>query len=151
LRQVRADLDLAYRLDGLRLRGAEQRVGDLDLGELAREYEEAFRAAGLAIDGDEEELARRIGGSTIPERGGDALVDWALAAFRRGDEPSPVRLLGLSRRASPGPLWRDRFRDPAAWRDRRALERLAREAPVAVLSSLVLMVLARLLELEKAD
>jgi tetratricopeptide (TPR) repeat protein len=151
LRRARADLDLAYKLDGLRLRGAEQRVGNLDLGELAREYQEAFRAAGLAVDGDEAELARRVGESTIQERVGDALVDWAFVAFLRGDEPSCVRLLGLSRRASPGPAWRDRFRDPAAWRDRRALERLAREAPVAELSSPVLMVLARLLEREKAD
>jgi serine/threonine protein kinase len=151
LRRARADLKLAYQLDALRLRGAEQRVGDLDLGELAREYEEAFRAAGLAADGDEEDLARRIGESTIQERVGDALVDWALVAFLRQDEPLRVRLLGLSRRANPGPAWRDRFRDPAAWRDRRTLQRLAREAPVAEVSSPLLMVLARLLEMEKMD
>jgi tetratricopeptide (TPR) repeat protein len=133
------------------MRGAEQRVGDLDLGELDREYEKAFRAAGLAVDGDEEALARRVRESTVQERVGDALVDWALVAYLHGDGPSHARLLGLSRRVSPGSAWRDRFRDPAAWKDRRALERLAGEAPVAEVSSALLMVLARLLEREKAD
>jgi serine/threonine protein kinase len=151
LRRARADLGLASELDALRMRGAEQRIGDVDLEELAQDYEKAFRAAGLAVDGDEAELARRVGESTIQERVGDALVDWALVAHLRGDEAGRVRLLELSRRASPGHAWRDRFRDPAAWQDRGTLESLAREAPVAELSSPLLMVLARLLELQKAD
>src|SRR5262249_10628515 len=65
--------------------------------------------------------------------------------------PRAGRRLARPRRVSPGCDWRDQFRQPAAWQDRRALERLAREAPVADLSSPLLMVLARLLEREKAD
>ena len=56
-----------------------------------------------------------------------ALDDWAVCA---ADPARQDWLLGVAHRADPDP-WRDRVRDPAAWRDGKALAELARAAPLA--------------------
>ncbi len=152
LDQARADLGLSKRLADIRLQRASHVAGDaFDCGALARDYAQAFADAGLVLDGDEAALVVRIRGSAIHEQLVAALDDWALAAFVLRDDGLRVRLLRLARRADPDPEWRDRFHDPDVWRDRAALERLARAARVAELPPRLLVVLASLLELGKAD
>src|SRR5262249_8528598 len=58
-----------------------------------------------------------VGGSVVA-----ALDDWAVVA-----EESRSWLLAVARRAAPDP-WGDQLRDPAVWRDPRALQTLADEA-----------------------
>src|SRR5262249_47740730 len=91
----------------------------------AREYAAAFKEAGLAEVGDDEEtVAARLRASEVVGPLVAALDDWAAMA----EEPESVSwLVGGARRAAPDP-WGDRFRDPAVWRDRRALRALADEA-----------------------
>jgi serine/threonine protein kinase/tetratricopeptide (TPR) repeat protein len=151
LERARADLDLLARLEEIRLRRASQVAAESDPAALAGHYAEAFKDAGLAVREDGEEAAVRIRDSDIKELLVAALDDWAFAAFVLKDDGLAGRLLRLARRADPDPAWRDRFRDPVVWRDRRALERLAREAPVDRLSPPLLVVLARALDLEGAD
>jgi serine/threonine protein kinase len=152
LDQARADLGLSKRLADIRLRRANHFAGDeSDCAALARDYAQALADAGLVVGSDETALTDRIRTSAIHEQLVAALDDWALAAFVLRDEGLRERLLRLARRADPNPAWRDRFRDPAVWRDRGALERLAHEAPVAELPPRLLVLLGSLLELAKAD
>ena len=127
-------------------------AGDFDLQGVSDDYDQAFRKAGLALNGtDQQRLAVQIGESAIKDQLVAALDDWAFVAFNLKDEDLRCRLLGLARAVDPDPSWRDRFRDPEAWRNRQTLEGLAMEAPVASLSPPILIVLGSLLELEGAD
>jgi tetratricopeptide (TPR) repeat protein len=76
-----------------------------------------------------------------------ALDDWALAT---ADPHRRAWVLEAARRAEPDP-WGDRFRDPAVWGDRTALERLAEEANVADLSPRLLTALGAALLRSGAD
>src|SRR5262249_10863266 len=86
--------------------------------------------------------------SAIREQLVAALDDWAFVADPGRER---ARLLRLARLIDPDPDWCDRFRDPRVWQDRRALERLARQAPVAKLSPSLLAVLGKLLRQTGAD
>jgi tetratricopeptide (TPR) repeat protein len=151
LEQARADLALGDRLEGIGLMRANHVAVEFDFGAVASAYDTAFRDAGLAVNGGDEAVAVRIRRSAIKDQLVAALDDWAFVAFILKDHALQSRLLGLARRADPDPAWRDRFRNPAVWRDRPALERLAREAPIADLSPPLLVVLGNMLEFEGAD
>jgi serine/threonine-protein kinase len=166
LRQARADLELANQLEDIWLNRASSARGylraqrappavliplahqprtssktGLHFGSAAEHYAAAFQAAGFQVASDED-AAARIRRSAIREQLVCALEDWAHATT------SPqVReeLLRLAQRADPGSEWRDRLRTPALWRDRSALRRLAREAPVANLPPQVVHLLGQLL------
>ena len=93
-----------------------------------QDYADAFRDQGLGEPPDDPEgAAARVRASKWAALLVAALDDWAVCAA------DPVRqdwLLGVARRADPDP-WRDRVRDPAVWRDGKALAELARAARLA--------------------
>src|SRR5262249_36539946 len=76
-----------------------------------------------------------------------ALDDWARLSQ---DAARGQWVLGVARRVDPDP-WRDRFRDPALWKDRAAVERLAREAHVEALSPPLLTALGGVLKRRGVD
>jgi serine/threonine-protein kinase len=91
-----------------------------------REYEAAFRDAGLGIPLDDPgEVARHVKDSPISPALVAALDDWAACAV---DEGQRRWALDVARRADPDP-WRDRIRDPDRWLDRTHLTHLAVNLP----------------------
>jgi tetratricopeptide (TPR) repeat protein len=126
LREARADLDLAARLESNAIGRTDRFRSKAHYGAVAAEYAAAFEASGLLAAGDEGLAADAIRRSAIHEQLVAALDDWALVT---PDDGLRTRLLRLARRVDPDPAWRDRVRDPAVRGDRRALERLAGEVP----------------------
>jgi tetratricopeptide (TPR) repeat protein len=120
------DLQLVALLDGLRLeRALLRQPGKFDPAVTDRRYREAFAGAGIGAPGEDPgAAAARVAGSRVREAVLAALDDWALVASGAGRDWA----LEVARRADPDP-WRDRLRDPAAWKDKQALAKLAREAP----------------------
>jgi tetratricopeptide (TPR) repeat protein len=147
LEQARKDLELAERLEAIRLRRADFQDGDFAHKVADREYTRAFRLAELSVEGGEE-TAARIRASDIREELTAALDDWALSTRNVGLR---IQLLELARLSDPDPQWRDRLRNPITWLSRSALKRLAARAPVAELSPQLLTVLGRLLRQSGAD
>ncbi len=93
-----------------------------------RDYAEAFRDHGLGEPAnDPERVAARVRASKWAAHLVAALDDWAVCA---ADPTRQDWVLGVARRADSN-AWRDRVRDPAAWRDGKALAELARTAPLA--------------------
>jgi serine/threonine-protein kinase len=91
-----------------------------------RAYALAFRDYGLGEPlGAPEETAARVRAFKGATHLVAALDDWAVSA---ADPARQDWLLEVARRADPDP-WRDRVRDPAVWRDGKALAELARSAP----------------------
>jgi serine/threonine-protein kinase len=146
LGQARADLGLAARLEEIRLKRGTFSDGTFDFQSAAREYADAFGQARLEVAGDGTAVATQIRESAIREELVAALDDWASVTR---DARWRARLLRLARLADPDPKWRDRFRDPAVWRDRPALERLAEEASVGELSPQLLTMLGKLLSVQR--
>jgi serine/threonine-protein kinase len=142
LAMARGELDVAARVEEMRLAGAILSDGRSLRRAPDREYAAAFAQIGLEVAGDAAAVAARIRESAIRTELLTALDDWA-AGTR--DRRVRARLLRLARLADPDPKWRDRFRQPAVWRDRRALARLAAEAPVGELSPQLLTMLGQLL------
>jgi serine/threonine-protein kinase len=120
----RGDLALVVRLDDIRQKRATVGGGYFDFESADQGYAAVFRDAGLGQEGDAPEaVASRVRGSAIPEQLLAALDDWARVAAGRARRSW---VLAVARGADPGE-WRNRFRDPAVWEDRAALERLAGE------------------------
>ncbi len=91
-----------------------------------RDYAEAFRDQALGEPpNDPEGVAARVRAFRWAAHLVAALDDWAVCA---ADPARQDWLLGVASRADPEP-WRDRVRDPAVWRDGKALAELARAAP----------------------
>ncbi len=108
-----------------------------------RDYETAFRDAGLGAIGDDPgEVAARVAASPARQPLVAGLDDWAVCA--RG-ERRRAWVLGVARQADPE-AWRDRVRDPRMWVDRTALATLARTAPVAAQPVPVLVALGERLQ-----
>jgi eukaryotic-like serine/threonine-protein kinase len=148
--RAEADLALVGRLEAARLKASELADARVDSASSVREYVSAFREAGIGEERETiEVVANRIRSSPVREQLVAALDDWAM---RVGKEEPARRdwLIAVARGADPD-LWRDRFRNAAAWDDRAALERLAREAKVNELSPQVLSALGRLLWARDAD
>jgi eukaryotic-like serine/threonine-protein kinase len=99
---------------------------------------EAFRDQGLGEPpNDVEGVAVQVRASKWAAHLVAALDDWAVCA---ADPARQEWLLAVARRADPDP-WRDQVRDLAAWRDGKALAKLARaaslgEQPVPLLLAL---------------
>ncbi len=136
LDQARRDLVLLTRLDAIRLTRATVVEGRFNVAaerrfnqaRADREYEEAFRKAGLgAIQHDAEGMAVRVKASAVRGALVAALDDWAVCAVDKGRQ---AWLLEVTRRADPD-AWRDRVRDPVAWGDPAALTELTRTTAVA--------------------
>src|SRR5262249_43514965 len=132
----------------IRLRRATVVAGKFDYASADRDYAAVFRERGLAEQGeDPERVADRMRDSPIQAQLVAALDDWATTTARQ-DRRS--WLLGVARRIGPG-VWSGRFRGAAAWGQRPALERLAREARVAELSPQLLNALGEALRSNGAD
>ena len=123
LERARADLDLVDKLEVNRMSRAGLFHDRSDLVSVAQGYATAFQQAGLIVSSDQAGV--QIRESPIREELVAALDDWALVT---PDASLRVRLLQVARLADPDPTWRDRVRDPTVWRNRQALERLARQA-----------------------
>ncbi len=130
--EARRDQELLERLDTIHLNRftlAEAEQGHpaqmhFNLARADRDYAGAFRDAGLGEPGDDPEaVAARVRASRWTAHLVAALDDWAVCV---ADPARQDWLLAVARRADPDP-WRDRVRDPRAWRDGPALAALARE------------------------
>jgi eukaryotic-like serine/threonine-protein kinase len=136
LERARREQSLVVRADAIRLKrstlaegrfnpSAERRFSN---ARADRDYEAAFRDAGLGSIGDNlEAVAARVAASAARRPLVAALDDWAVCA---ADGRRQAWILGVARRADPD-AWRDRVRDSAAWDDCTALAGLARTASVA--------------------
>jgi eukaryotic-like serine/threonine-protein kinase len=147
LRRAVDTLELLTRLDTIRLRRSVLPGKDyeMDTAQADRDYEEAFRSAGLGIVQEEARVvAVRVGNSPARMALVAALDDWAVCT---PDSRRRAWLLRVARLADPDP-WRDRVRDPSpeAWSDRARLGELAREAPVAQESVQLLVALGGLIQ-----
>jgi tetratricopeptide (TPR) repeat protein len=141
--QALADLDLAERLDGARLRAASiGEQGKFDFAGAERRYAAAFAAAGLSRAGDDSAaLAARVNASAVRAELVGALDDWASICR---DPARRAWLLTVVREADPDPA-RDRLRQPELWRDDAALTRVAREVRAPELSPQLATALGRAL------
>jgi eukaryotic-like serine/threonine-protein kinase len=126
-----ADAELVGKLDTARLRAYTFAGEGLDRAGGERAYAAAFAGSGLGREGEgPEAVAARVRASAVREEVVAALDDWAGLA---GPTPRREWLLAVARAADPDP-YRDSLRQPALWRDRAALLRLAGEARPAGLS-----------------
>ena len=120
--KVRADVDMAARLEGIRLEQAAVKDGNFDQAGADSRYRDAFRDYGLDVTAlDADAAAERIRASVIEGQLLAALDDWL--AVKGG--PPDARLLAVLRRVDADP-WRGRFRDAFERGDRKALTDLAR-------------------------
>src|SRR5262249_14485460 len=95
---------------------------------LATEYGKAFAQGGLDVDADAAGTAAQIRNLVLADNAVSALDEWALAAFMLEHGAEHRKLLDLAKLADRDPIWRDRFRDPDAWDDKRQLRQLANDA-----------------------
>jgi tetratricopeptide (TPR) repeat protein/tRNA A-37 threonylcarbamoyl transferase component Bud32 len=146
---AKANLALARRLDDIRMKQSTwiaeaggKGKGRFDRVGAARDYPEVFRAAGLDVLGaDPGTVAAAVAGSPVRAELVAALDDWAALPL---EEPVRGCILGLLRRADPGP-WLDRFRDPAVRNNPLRLWWLARSADPAHLPPATLTALAEVM------
>jgi tetratricopeptide (TPR) repeat protein len=147
LQTAERDLDLVAALDEVRA-GKAAFADRFTMNAADAGYARVFRAHGLDVAaGDPAAVADRIRGSAARLALVAALDDWSLSTADSGG--MRARVLTVARLADPGP-WADRFRDPAVWTDRAALQRLAADAP-ADLSPTLLANLAVLLRTAGGD
>jgi serine/threonine-protein kinase len=154
--QAWRDLELPLRLDAIhreRLTLVEGRWNDarearLNRVQADRDYEDAFRGAGLGGHADDPDTtAARLRASAVLPALVTALDDWA---FCSDEGPRRAWLLRVTRASDPDP-WRDRARDPAAWGDPAALAELARTAPLAEQPVSLLLALGERLQAAGGD
>lgn len=151
LDQARREQGLVSRADAIRLKratfaegrfnpAAERRFSNLRAD---RDYEVAFRDAGLGSVGDDPRtVAARVTASAERQPLLAVLDDWAVSA---ADGPHQAWILAVARKADPD-IWRDGARDPLAWNDRNTLAGLASNAPVAGQPAPVLVALGERLQ-----
>jgi serine/threonine-protein kinase len=128
LEKAQSDLRIAAGLEHVRESSPLDTAGDIDYGKMAAEFREAFDRVGLRTGDDAAAVVAHIQGSAIRDQLLAAIDDRAFVALSVNDGALVERLLGIARLADPEPRWRDRFRDPAAWRSREQLVKLADEA-----------------------
>jgi serine/threonine-protein kinase len=150
LGQARHDLDLAAQLDDIRVKRVSSVEVDLNHAQADRDYEDAFREAGLGkVYDDPKGLAARVRASAVRGALVAALDDWSVYVTDPGRRSW---LLEVARGADPDPQgWRDRARDPAVWEDGAALAELARTAPLADLSVSLLVALGERMKATGGD
>src|SRR5262249_6729675 len=131
--QARHELGLVVQLDNIhlnRVNSAEEEELHTSPADADRDYEAAFRDAGLGtVQDDRADVAARVRSSAVRGALVAALDDWAVSV---ADKTRRRWLLEVARQADPDPGgWRDRLRDPQAWEDEAALAELAEAVPVA--------------------
>src|SRR5262249_19795781 len=111
----------------------------IDLEGAQSEYAAAFKEAGIGQEGDDPAtIAERIRALTIRPYVLAALDDWAILAQ---DSPRRTWLLNVARNVDDNP-WSKKFHDPAAWKDRNQLAKLAGDAEIESLPPATLLALA---------
>jgi serine/threonine protein kinase/tetratricopeptide (TPR) repeat protein len=144
VRRWRADIDMASRLEGVRMAQSEVKVEYFDHTAADPEYADAFKSYGSdATVDDPEEAASRGRRSAIREQLVAALDDWAWVKPAK-DAAGRERLNAVARLADADD-WRNRFRNPATQKNRQALEALADGGELASLSPTGVVLLARAL------
>src|SRR5262249_45548916 len=141
LDQYTRELELAPRLEGIRLKGYARVGGVLDFAPADQEYEDAFRQAGFGQPHDDPQaVAARVKESSISNPLLAALDHWVTCTR------APLRkswLLKVAAHADTDATgWRGRARDPETRKDEAAFARLLDTAPLAELSPALLMALA---------
>jgi Flp pilus assembly protein TadD len=144
--QMRGHWELMRRLEQIRLARATWVEDRFDDATADRDYTTLFQECGL-VEEDTLAVAARIQGSPIRAQLVAALDDWATAT---NSGPRRAWILEVARRADPGE-WSDQFRDPAVWSRPKDLERLARKAPVELLTPQLLSALGTVLLRQKRD
>jgi tetratricopeptide (TPR) repeat protein len=122
-----ADLELLDKLENVRLEMTAVKDGDFDRGSGVTLYEKTFREAGLDVEAlPREEVADRIGASTVAAEVAGVLDDWAsLRRKVKGEDDSGWKdLLWIARAAEPD-AWRNGVRDALERRDQNSLAALA--------------------------
>jgi serine/threonine-protein kinase len=120
-------LELVTRLDAIRLVRCALVDGHFDRLRSDREYDEAFRSAGLRpFQESSQVVSDRINESPARAALVAALDDWAVCAAHKLRRDW---LLAVARLADPDP-WRDRVRDPRVYWDLEHLKELTRTAPL---------------------
>jgi Flp pilus assembly protein TadD/serine/threonine protein kinase len=124
VRRWEADLEMAARLDEIRLKRGTTRAGGFDRVGADRAYRRAFQTCGLDVEAlDPDQAVRRIRASPIRDRLVAALDDWLV--WKSGAKlPGQDWLVAVARRAD-GDRWRNRLRVAFQRWDRKALKNLA--------------------------
>jgi tetratricopeptide (TPR) repeat protein len=127
--RAEAQFKLIARLDEIRMSSSWSNDGVLTFARADRDYEAAFREAGLGAVGDDPEaVAARIAESEIRPALVNTLDAWA---HQTRDSNRGKWIAKVVERADRDPTgWRTRARDPAVWSDRSALARLIADAPI---------------------
>jgi tetratricopeptide (TPR) repeat protein/serine/threonine protein kinase len=125
LDKMQTELTLAERLDDARSKRAVTIDGRIDSTNADRQYEDAFRRAGMGdVEGNAATAAAWVRHSGVREIVVTALDDWACCIELRKRRSW---VLEVTRRADPDP-WRDRARDPETLENAAALTELTKEA-----------------------
>jgi serine/threonine-protein kinase len=122
------DLELAERLDAIRLTRYTTVGGVPDFARSDEKYEEAFREAGFdEVGSPPESLAAKIKASDIRNRLLVAFDNWSFCAR----DPRRRRWASDVAQQADGDTagWRGRVRDPAIWKDEAALFKVIETAP----------------------
>src|SRR5262249_15580035 len=142
VRQAQKDLQMAARLDAIRLEKMTLVEGKLSFPTPAPAYAQAFKDHGLDIEsGEVAALATDIATSAIKDELVAALDDWAIHEVQRAIWE---RLFAVAHQADPGG-WQDQFRDPKVRQNLDALKKLAKEVDVSRLTPTVLVFLGTML------
>ena len=122
------DLELAARLDSIRLPGYAGYGQGHDFAASDKEYERAFREAGFdGIDRDPKVFAARIKASDIRNALLAAIDEWSLRARDTVRKRWALEVAQLADEETTG--WRGRALDPAIWKDEPALFQVIETAP----------------------
>ena len=143
-RRWRTDLDMVERLEEIRLQQADLEGDRFQYTQTGPAYAAAFRDYGVDVAaGDVAAQAGRIRDSAIREQLAAALDDWSWVKPAK-DAAGREQLRALARLADPDE-WRNRFRDPALSKNRKALEELAERPEVSSLPPSTAVLLGRAL------
>lgn len=145
------NLELAQRLEFIRFERDPLLGGVPDKHAADRNYEEAFRGAGLFVGMEDQAIAAaRVRESAIADALVAALDDWAVATQ---DEQRRAWCLGVAQLAdSSAPAWKSGFRDLKTWGDASSLASVMRGAPIGELpSSLLVAVAERIQDIGSVD
>jgi tetratricopeptide (TPR) repeat protein len=149
--QIRADegdFQFAKKLDDERLAAAALDESGYEAVPSHQRYAAIFAEAGFDLRGaDPARVADDIARSPLRFVLTAGLDHWALT---NKEEPGRATILEVARRADPDP-WRDQFRRPEVWGDRKKLEQLAGQVNIAGQSTNLLLALAVLLKQNGRD
>ncbi len=123
------DLELAARLDAIRLPGYAAFGQGHDFTRSDKEYEETFREAGFGgVDLDPERVAARVRASNIRNALLAAIDEWSVRARDPRRQHWAMDVARLADGETSG--WRGRVLDPAIWNDKAALFRVIEYRPI---------------------